>query len=138
VAKAQSPAVETTFQLVGPLDVIGHPGQLHQMMMNLIQNAVDAMEGAGNRRLLIAGERRGDRVVISVQDSGPGISAEIASRIFDPFFTTKPVGKGTGLGLSISYRIVQEHDGLLEAGNHPGGGAVMRVTLPAAPMEKQP
>ncbi|MFG1411658.1 ATP-binding protein [Xanthobacter sp. VTT E-85241] len=138
VAKAQSPAVDTTFQLVGPLDVIGHPGQLHQMMMNLIQNAVDAMEGAGDRRLLIAGERRGDRVVISVQDSGPGISAEIASRIFDPFFTTKPVGKGTGLGLSISYRIVQEHDGLLEAGNHPGGGAVMRVTLPAAPMEKQP
>lgn len=70
--------------------------------------------------------------MLIIRDTGPGIAPEISSRIFDPFFTTKPVGKGTGLGLSISYRIVQEHGGALSAANHPQGGAVMTLTLPAA------
>ena len=73
-----------------------------------------------------------DDVMLIIRDTGPGIAPEISSRIFDPFFTTKPVGKGTGLGLSISYRIVQEHGGALSAANHPQGGAVMTLTLPAA------
>jgi two-component system, NtrC family, sensor histidine kinase HupT/HoxJ len=137
VAKAQKLAVETSVTLPEGLAVVGHPGHLHQMVMNLIQNAVDAMEGCPERRLEIDGRRLDDRIIVTVRDTGPGISPETASRIFDPFFTTKPVGKGTGLGLSISYRIVQEHDGALEAGNHGGGGAVMTVTLPAAPVARQ-
>ncbi len=132
VAKAQSPTVETLLTLPDGLEVTGHPGQLHQMMMNLIQNAVDAMDGRPDGRLEISGHTFAGQVVMRVRDTGPGIPPEIASRIFDPFFTTKPVGKGTGLGLSISYRIVQEHDGTLEAGNHPAGGAVMTLSLPSA------
>ncbi|MFG1464673.1 ATP-binding protein [Xanthobacter sp. DSM 24535] len=132
VAKARSPAVETTISMASGLEVIGHPGQLHQLMMNLIQNAVDAMEASPERRMVIEGERRAESVVIRVRDTGPGIAPPHLSRIFDPFFTTKPVGKGTGLGLSISYRIAQEHEGQLEAGNHPEGGAVITVTVPAA------
>ncbi len=100
--------------------------------MNLVQNALDSMEGQPRRRLDIAGRAADGHIVLSLRDTGPGIAADIVSRIFDPFFTTKPVGKGTGLGLSISYRIVQEHGGTLEAGNHPEGGAVMTLTLPSA------
>ncbi len=136
VAKARAPEVETSLTLADGLDVIGHPGHLHQVMMNLIQNAVDAMDGRPVRRLEITGHIRAGRVVVAVRDTGPGIPPEIASRIFDPFFTTKPVGKGTGLGLSISYRIVQEHDGTLEASTHPEGGAILTLSLPAAGGER--
>jgi two-component system sensor histidine kinase HupT/HoxJ len=130
VAKAQAPEIETHFDIPEGLTAVGHPGQIHQVLMNLIQNAVDAMESQSVRRLQIAG-RSNDTVTLSIRDTGPGIAPDIASRIFDPFFTTKPVGKGTGLGLSISYRILQEHGGTLEAANHPEGGAVMTLTLPA-------
>ncbi|WP_084539904.1 sensor histidine kinase [Azorhizobium doebereinerae] len=132
VAKAQSPEVAVATDLAEGLDVSGHPGQLHQVMMNLIQNALDAMEGRAERRLEITGRREASRVVIRVRDTGPGFAPDILSRVFDPFFTTKPVGKGTGLGLSISYRSVQEHEGTLQAANHPAGGAVMTLSLPAA------
>ena len=74
----------------------------------------------------------GDAAVIEVADTGSGISAEQLSRIYDPFFTTKEIGKGTGLGLSITYGIVQEHGGGVSAANHPEGGAVFTVELPAA------
>jgi len=116
------------------LEAIGHPGHVHQVLMNLVQNAVDAMEERPVRRLEITGHG-GDELVLTLRDTGPGIDPDIATRIFDPFFTTKPVGKGTGLGLSICYRIVQEHGGTLEAGNHPDGGAVMTLRLPAAGKE---
>lgn len=132
VAKAQQPDVAIFTDLPEGLDVTGHPGQLHQVMMNLVQNALDALEGAPVRRLEIIGRREGERVVVRVRDSGPGIAPDILSRVFDPFFTTKPVGKGTGLGLSICYRIVQEHEGTLTAANAPEGGAVMTLSLPAA------
>lgn len=132
VAKAQQPDVAIFTDLPDGLDVTGHPGQLHQVMMNLVQNALDALEGAPVRRLEITGRREGERVVVRVRDSGPGIAPDILSRVFDPFFTTKPVGKGTGLGLSICYRIVQEHEGTLAAANAPEGGAVMTLSLPAA------
>ncbi len=131
VAKAQLPAIDTRFDVAEDLPVIGHSGHIHQVLMNLVQNALDAMEGQPVRRLDIAG-RAGEVVTLTIRDTGPGIAPDIASRIFDPFFTTKPVGKGTGLGLSISYSIVQEHGGSLEAANHPEGGAIMTLTLPAA------
>ena len=131
VAKAQRPAIETRFDMADGLTVIGHSGHIHQVLMNLVQNALDAMEGQPVQRLEITG-RAGEMVTLAIRDAGPGIALDIASRIFDPFFTTKAVGKGTGLGLSISYGIVQEHGGTLRAANHPDGGAVMTLALPAA------
>lgn len=131
VVKAQRPTIETQFDLGDGLVVVGHPGHIHQVLMNLVQNALDAMEGQPVQRLDITG-RAGEVVTLTLRDTGPGIAPDIASRIFDPFFTTKAVGKGTGLGLSISYGIVQEHGGTLEAANHADGGAVMTLTLPAA------
>ncbi|GAB4063993.1 PAS domain-containing protein [Ancylobacter sonchi] len=133
VARGQMPAIETRFDIAENLTVVGNSGHIHQVLMNLVQNALDAMEGRPVRRLEITGRSgEGETVTLAIRDTGPGIAPDIASRIFDPFFTTKPVGKGTGLGLSISYRIVQEHGGKLDATNHPDGGAVMTLTLPAA------
>ncbi|GBQ91368.1 signal transduction histidine kinase [Gluconacetobacter johannae DSM 13595] len=113
------------------LEVDGHAGQMQQVVMNLVQNAVDAMEGIEHPALDIAGARRGGRVCLTIRDNGPGIAPEIMDRIFDPFFTTKPVGKGTGLGLAICYRMVTEHGGLLAASRHPAGGTTMTLDLPA-------
>lgn len=137
VAIAQMPDVATHLNVPEGLAAVGHPGQIHQVMMNLIQNAVDAMEERVERRIEVSGTVKDGEVVISVRDSGPGICEDVRARIFDPFFTTKPVGKGTGLGLSISYRIVQEHGGRLEAANHPDGGALLTLTLPAPKQDER-
>ncbi|MFG1345416.1 ATP-binding protein [Xanthobacter autotrophicus DSM 431] len=135
VAKSQMPDLAILVDVPEGLEAVGHPGHIHQVMMNLVQNAVDALEGRPERRLEITGARLdgpgAPRVVVRVRDSGPGIPEDILGRVFDPFFTTKPVGKGTGLGLSICYRIVEEHEGRLEATNHPDGGAVFSLILPA-------
>ena len=137
VAKSQMPDLAIRMEVPEGLEAMGHPGHIHQVMMNLVQNAVDALEGCPERRLEITGERletpAGPRVAVRVRDTGPGIPEDLLGRIFDPFFTTKPVGKGTGLGLSICYRIAEEHEGRLEASNHPEGGAVLSLVLPAAP-----
>ena len=113
--------------------VLGHAGQLLQVLMNLIQNACDA---AGARpgvlpMLRIAAHQEAGWVVISLHDNGPGIAPDDLSSIFEPFFTTKPVGRGTGLGLSISYGVVERHGGTLAAQNHPRGGAEFMLRLPA-------
>ncbi|WP_296583304.1 ATP-binding protein [Xanthobacter sp.] len=137
VAKSQMPDLPITVAVPEGLEAVGHPGHIHQVMMNLVQNAVDAMEGRADRRLEITGARfetpDGLQVAVRVRDTGPGIPDALMDRIFDPFFTTKPVGKGTGLGLSICYRIAEEHEGRLEAANHPEGGAILSLVLPAAP-----
>jgi len=112
--------------------VLGSPGQLLQVAMNLIQNAADACAGLPGRHLqiTIAPADDGRAWAIAFADDGPGIAPEHLSRIFDPFFTTKAVGKGTGLGLSISYGIVERHGGTLTATSTPGAGACFVVTLP--------
>jgi C4-dicarboxylate-specific signal transduction histidine kinase len=115
--------------------VMGDPMQLQQVFLNLLLNARDALATLPDqtpRRLRLGAELEGDRVVLTVADSGPGVPPELASRIFDPFFTTKDAGHGTGLGLSISYGIVQDHGGELvhEAGEQ--GGARFAVVLPVA------
>jgi two-component system sensor histidine kinase HupT/HoxJ len=132
VVAAQAPDLDIHFALPDDFFAVGHPGHVHQVAMNLVQNAVDAMEGAPRRRLEVVGRREGAAVVATIRDSGPGIPDDVLPRIFDPFFTTKPVGKGTGLGLSISYRIVQEHGGTLSGRTHPEGGAELALVLPAA------
>jgi len=104
------------------------PGQINQVLMNLIANAVDAVEPAG--RIALRVRHRDDRVVIEVEDDGRGIEAELLERIFDPFVTTKEPGRGTGLGLSISYGIVSRHGGSLTVESEPGRGSTFRVALP--------
>jgi two-component system C4-dicarboxylate transport sensor histidine kinase DctB len=108
------------------------PVRLQQVLVNIISNAADAVEGLDDRRIRLSARREGDLVVIEVCDHGPGVPAAIADRIFDPFFTTKGVGKGLGLGLSISYNIIKDFGGNLSVMNHPDGGAVFRIVLDVA------
>lgn len=115
------------------LNVRGNAGQLMQVMMNLIQNAVDATAGRPGAGLRITAACDGSRLQLKFTDNGPGIEPGVLPRVFDPFFTTKPVGQGTGLGLSISYGIVDQHGGRLSADNAPEGGAVLCVELPLEP-----
>ena len=99
--------------------VPGYPAELNQVWTNLIDNAVAAMDGAGT--LTISTSADGDRVLVEIADTGPGIPAELRDRIFEPFFTTKPVGQGTGLGLDICWRIVvTRHHGDLRVQSAPG------------------
>jgi two-component system sensor histidine kinase HupT/HoxJ len=118
--------------LPADMPVLGSAGQLQQVVINLVQNAADAMAGRAEPRLTIHGEVRHGQVMVSFRDNGSGIEEALLGRIFDPFFTTKPVGKGTGLGLSITYGIVERHSGRLTAANHPEGGAVFSLMLPLA------
>ena len=132
VAKATGNQFEVKLELPADVEVAGSPGQLQQVVMNLVQNAADATEKSRERRLDIGGRVEGGEVVIEFRDSGPGIAEENLVKLFDPFFTTKPVGRGTGLGLAISYGIVERHGGRLTAGNHPRGGALFVLRLPLA------
>ncbi|MEA3534564.1 sensor histidine kinase [Rhizobium sp. CC-YZS058] len=106
--------------------------RLQQVLVNIVSNAADAVEGLDDRRILLSATQRADRVILEIRDQGPGVPAAIAERIFDPFFTTKGVGKGLGLGLSISYNIVRDFGGNLSVANDPQGGAVFRIELDAA------
>jgi two-component system, NtrC family, sensor kinase len=109
-------------------DVRGHRGKLQQVLLNLLSNARDAVEGGG--RIAVRTVHRDGRAVLEVEDDGIGIPEHDLARIFDPFFTTKGRGKGTGLGLSISYGIVREHDGAMHAESVPGEFTRFRVELP--------
>ena len=130
VVKAERIKPEVMFQMPEQLEISAHEGQIHQVLVNLVQNAVDVMEEVKDRRLEVNCERVNDKAVIEVRDFGNGIPEEDLVRVFDPFFTTKPVGKGTGLGLYISYNIAEEHGGSLQVKNHAEGGAVFTLTLP--------
>lgn len=106
--------------------------QIKQVLLNLVINAEQAMKAHGGGRLAVRTRRDGDRVVLEVEDNGPGIPEDLHGRIFDPFFTTKSVGEGTGLGLSVAFALVQEHGGRLGVRSRPGEGATFVVDLPAA------
>ena len=112
--------------------VIGRPGHVQQVVMNLVQNALDALEGQEDGRIVIASHCAAGRVQLSVADNGPGIPADLRGAIFDPFFTTKPVGRGTGLGLSISHKIAEEHRGTLMLADS-ARGACFVLDLPLEP-----
>ena len=109
--------------------VEGYGGELNQVWLNLIENALDAVPQGGH--LTVSARRAGASVVVSVADDGPGIPDAIKERIFDPFFTTKPVGEGTGLGLDIVRRLVNQNKGAIEVQSRPGR-TVFLVTLPAS------
>jgi PAS domain S-box-containing protein len=112
------------------------PLLLHQVFLNIVMNAEQAIAETGKPgRVEVTIRKHGhDRIFASVRDTGLGMSADALSRLFEPFYTTKEVGKGTGLGLAIAYGIVQEHGGHITAANHPEGGAVVTVELPARPL----
>ena len=103
--------------------------ELQQVFLNLINNALDAMEKKGGE-LNITGQLEDGSIIIAVEDNGPGIPEANIARIFDPFFTTKPVGKGTGLGLSICYGIIKKMGGEIEVRSILGGGTTFRVRIP--------
>ncbi|MCM2359914.1 MAG: ATP-binding protein [Geobacteraceae bacterium] len=123
--------------------VMADPGQLDQVLINLVTNARDAMPQGGTIAIktgvvtledefvrLHEQEKGGDYAVITVNDNGVGMTEEVRERIFDPFFTTKEVGRGTGLGLSMVYGIVKQHDGIIEVDTEPGRGTSFRIYLP--------
>ena len=124
--------IELVRQVPQELVVLGYEGHLHQVIVNLVQNALDAMEQIPAPRLTIGARREDDRIVVTIQDIGHGIAEQDLPRVFDPFFTTKPVGRGTGLGLSITEAIVRDHDGSIGVANAPEGGAVFTIVLPSA------
>jgi signal transduction histidine kinase len=110
--------------------VWGDGHQLFQAFVQIVENALDALEEAGGGSLRVSAQLQAEEVVVQFSDSGPGIKEP--HRVFDPFYTTKPIGKGTGLGLSAVYGVVQDHQGQITCQNKPEGGAVFVLRVPVA------
>ncbi|HJL26577.1 MAG TPA: HAMP domain-containing sensor histidine kinase, partial [Polyangiaceae bacterium LLY-WYZ-15_(1-7)] len=110
--------------------VRGSADRLTQVVLNLLLNAADAVEGEGDVVVEVA--REGEEVVLSVSDTGPGIPEDVLEELFEPFVTTKPVGQGTGLGLAVCHTIVERVGGTITAENAEGGGARFVIRLPLA------
>jgi signal transduction histidine kinase len=112
-----------------PQIINGDPEQVHQVLVNLLVNGIEALPDGGELRVEVGrDEQSSDSCRVVISDSGPGIPADVLPRLFDPFVTTKK--DGTGLGLAISRRIIDEHAGTIEAENCAGGGARFTVRLP--------
>ncbi|HBH18400.1 MAG TPA: hypothetical protein DDX14_05585, partial [Cyanobacteria bacterium UBA9579] len=105
-----------------------YAGQLNQVFMNILDNAIQAVPEHGDVYVRTSFENNNIKVII--EDNGAGIDQESLSRIFDPFFTTKPVGEGTGLGLSISYRIIKTHNGTIDVESEKGKGTKFTIKIP--------
>lgn len=105
------------------------PAQINQVLLNLLSNAIQAIEHE-HGRIVVRTQVLDGRVLILVEDNGKGIAPEHLARIFDPFFTTKPVGQGTGMGLAISHQIVEQHGGMIRVASKPGVGTRFLVVLP--------
>ncbi|WP_337175500.1 ATP-binding protein [Paludisphaera sp.] len=114
--------------------VAASPTQLNQVILNLLVNAMQAIDaaGRGDGRVVVETSRRDDAVVVEIRDDGCGMEPDVLAQIFDPFFTTKSAGDGTGLGLSISHGIVLDQGGRIEVESTPGEGSCFRVVLPVA------
>jgi two-component system NtrC family sensor kinase len=110
--------------------VWGDGHQLFQAFVQIVENALDALEEAGGGLLRVSAQLQEEEMVVQFSDSGPGIKEP--HRVFDPFYTTKPIGKGTGLGLSAVYGVIQEHQGQIACQNKPEGGALFVLRLPVA------
>jgi two-component system NtrC family sensor kinase len=114
--------------------VLADPGQLQQVVINLVVNGLDATSAGGQitigARPVVDGARSG--VEIAVSDTGPGIPPELRAKVFEPFFTTKPAGQGTGLGLAICRDIIKAHGGEIKVDSAPGSGTTFTVWIPAA------
>jgi two-component system, NtrC family, sensor histidine kinase HupT/HoxJ len=131
VMRGRKQPVQMDLAGLSPAPVMGRPGHIQQVVMNLVQNSADALDGREGGVIRLGLDTGAGRVVLTVADNGPGVPADLRAAVFDPFFTTKPVGRGTGLGLSISHKIAEEHGGSLTLAE--GGaerGAVFRLDLP--------
>ncbi|MHB8056844.1 MAG: sensor histidine kinase [Desulfuromonadaceae bacterium] len=140
----------TTALLDEPLMVMIDSGQIEQVLMNLAANARDAMPHGGILNVAMSkvendgtvqeleGCRSGSYALITVSDSGEGISTAIQPRIFEPFFTTRVMGNGTGLGLSIVYGIIRQHGGAIQVISEPGEGAAFMIYLPLCDQPAEP
>jgi signal transduction histidine kinase len=128
--KLENRNISLAVQGDGPLPrVMGNSNQLLQAFLQIVENAVDALQESGIGRLQVSLRREAAEVVIEFADNGPGLRDP--ERVFDPFYTTKPVGKGTGLGLSATYGVIQDHKGQITCYNRPEGGATFEIRLPA-------
>ncbi|WP_207765655.1 sensor histidine kinase [Pleomorphomonas carboxyditropha] len=114
----------------GDIDLWCDANRFEQVLLNLIGNAVDAMEGGDDQRIILSARREGRFVRIDIRDNGPGLPPERLDHMFEPFFTTKAPGVGLGLGLTISAGIIRDFGGELVASNAEGGGAVFSMTIP--------
>jgi two-component system NtrC family sensor kinase len=110
--------------------VIGDSQQLNHVFMNIVINAAQAMHGKGTITIATTEATTRDRIVIRIEDTGPGIDEKHIEHIFEPFFTTKEEGQGTGLGLSMVYNIIENHGGTISAESHPGQGTTFMIELP--------
>jgi signal transduction histidine kinase/ActR/RegA family two-component response regulator len=127
-AEASNVHIGLDLQIRSKSNIMGDESELREVLVNMVFNAVDAMPEGGT--LTLSAEDIDESVVISVADTGTGMSAEVRSRIFDPFFTTK--GKaGMGLGLAVSFGIIRRHEGTIAVDSEPGQGTRFRITLPA-------
>lgn len=127
--EAAARAIEIRMQVADGLPTLAaDPGQLTQALLNLVINAIQAVEHNGQVALLACHGRPDGCLMIEVRDNGPGVPAEKFSTIFEPFFTTKP--EGSGLGLWIAQQIAMAHGGAIQVGNLPAGGAVFTLYLP--------
>ena len=105
-------------------------GQLNQVFMNILDNAVGAIEKQGDIWIRINKDKTGKNLVLEIEDNGVGMDQETANKVFDPFFTTKPVGQGTGLGMSITHKIIKNHQGSISVSSKVGQGTKFIITLP--------
>lgn len=122
--------VECRFEANGQIECF--PGKLNQVFMNILSNGIQAIKEKpeqGDESIVVSTRDLGEQILVSIKDSGMGMTEEVKQKIFDPFFTTKDVGEGTGLGLSIVYKIIQKHGGKIEVESFRGKGAEFLITL---------
>ena len=125
------PQIEIVREYEPAPEVMCFPGQLNQVFMNLLVNAIQAIHGQGTIRIRVRGIE--DAVEVQIADSGQGMPEDVKKRIFEPFFTTKDVGVGTGLGLAITYGIIERHQGSIEVDSVPGEGTTFTLRFPLVP-----
>jgi signal transduction histidine kinase len=113
----------------GPVPSIqAKPEEIQQVFLNIISNAIQAMEGKG--KLILSSQQDKGFIVVQIQDTGPGIPPEYIAKVFDPFFTTKDQGEGTGLGLNIVHRVVEQYGGNIKIESEPGEGTTFVISFP--------
>lgn len=137
--RAEQQGVELLVRVAAqPCRVLGHRSELGQAVLNLLANALDALEAAdGGGRIEVLLEVSGDEVHLGVRDDGPGVEQELLERVSDLFYTTKDVGRGTGLGLALVHNVVASHGGSVHLSNLDGGGLEVRLVLPGIGLDAE-
>jgi CheY-like chemotaxis protein len=129
-ARASGPPIRVALVADCTASVMGDAVELREVLVNMIYNAIDAMPSGGEIRM--SSQENSGRVVLTITDSGTGMTPEVKSRLFDPFFTTKGKG-GTGMGMAVSFGIIRRHNGSIDVESEPGRGTTFRISLPVAP-----